>query len=271
MECRLRQAGRTDVHVLNGGMSAYTSAHTLVRLQFDVLAYQPDLVIVMENINDLTIPYRAALSGEAVDQNYLVRYGRKEMTGAVDQDDVVPIRVLRALRNRLRPEPPRQPLSVPVDVTPGAALFERNLASIAGIAAVHGVPLVLLTMPMADSDSLYQYTRSGFNQGAVTVGPLPADYGAFQADFERYNRGVEKVGAENGVAVIRMHALMDRSSANFADLVHFTTAGTLRFGEIMAESVLPLLPANSEPLAPFHSGDSACGWDSKPTQVTHHP
>ena len=118
----------------------------------DVLAYDPDLVIVMENINDLTIPYRAALTGDAVDQNYLVRYGSKEMTGAIDQDDVVPIRVLRAVGNRLRPDPPREPLVGPVDVEPGAALFERNLKSITGIAAVHGVPLLLLlTMPLADS------------------------------------------------------------------------------------------------------------------------
>ena len=271
MECRLRQAGRTDVHVLNGGMSAYTSAHTLVRFELDVLAYDPDLLIVMENINDLSVPYLAALTGARVDQNYLVSYGRKPLTGVVEQDDVIPIRVLRALRNQIRPDPPRQPLIGPVDVEPGAALFERNLTSTSAIAAVHGVQLVLLTMPTADSDSLYYYTRNGWNAGAVTVGPLPEDYAEYQADFARYNRGVEKVGEKARVPVIRMHQLMDRSPSNFADVVHLTTAGTLRFGEIMADSLLPHLPASGAPLAPFDPSDPACDWESAPQSITQRP
>ena len=50
-----------NARVYNTGMSAYTTAHSLVRLEFDVLDYQPDLVIVMHNVNDLVVNYYSAV------------------------------------------------------------------------------------------------------------------------------------------------------------------------------------------------------------------
>jgi len=55
LECELRASGHEGVRVYNTAMSAYTTAHSLVRLQFDVMDYEPDMVIVMHNINDLSV------------------------------------------------------------------------------------------------------------------------------------------------------------------------------------------------------------------------
>jgi len=263
MECRLQQMGRNDVRVLNGGMSAYSSAHTLVRLEMDVLAYDPDLVIVMDNVNDLTVNYVAEAAGVAVDPNYHVKYGRPEYTSIVGEADVVPSRLWNAIRARLRPGDKPQELHAEAgDISGGLAVFERNLRSMAAIARAHDVGLIFLTMPVADSDSLYSFTQAGFRAGRPQVGPLPPRRARFESDFAAYNESIERVGTATGTPVIRMHAELGADPAHFGDVVHYTTLGSITFGTAAARALEPLLPAlTGAPAAGNGSSARACGWE----------
>lgn len=49
------------MRVYNAAVSAYSTAHSLIRLEFDILQYERDLVIVMHNVNDLTVNYFAPM------------------------------------------------------------------------------------------------------------------------------------------------------------------------------------------------------------------
>lgn len=48
---------RDDIEVINVGNSAYATPHLLILLELDVIHWKPDLVILSENINDLTAQY----------------------------------------------------------------------------------------------------------------------------------------------------------------------------------------------------------------------
>ena len=62
-------------------MAAYATPHTLVRLQLDLLEYDPDLVLVMHAVNDLTVAYDAAHVGSEVDGHYAAKYSQPGFTG----------------------------------------------------------------------------------------------------------------------------------------------------------------------------------------------
>jgi hypothetical protein len=50
-EQEVQRAGRGDVRIYNAAMSAYSSAHSLVRLEFDILPYQPDMLLIMHRVS----------------------------------------------------------------------------------------------------------------------------------------------------------------------------------------------------------------------------
>jgi lysophospholipase L1-like esterase len=242
-ECHLRRKGRHDVRVLNAGMSGYSTAHLLVRLGFDLVQYRPDMILVMENINDLTVNYTASLRGKPLDANYLVKYGEKAYTGARSEEDVVISRLLRAVRARMpgvRDDSAATWASQ--DVGTGRALFQRNLRSIAAVARAHGITPVLVTQPAAASDSLYTFTEQGFRRGLPQVGPLPPDRMAFMRDFDSYNEAAISVAAESSIPVVPMHRLMRSEDEYFVDVVHYSSRGSRLFGETVAEALFPLLP-----------------------------
>lgn len=243
-ERELHAAGRMDVRIYNGAMSAYTTAHTLVRFSFDVLQYDPDVLLVMHNVNDLLVAYLAAREGVPVDGSYLVKYGRRELTRDIDDRDVVVSRLWRTLSGRLaalRAVPAERPvLDGSYDLAPAIALFERNLASIAAVARAHGVAPLLLTMPVSRSKATFEDTARLGDHGLLEAFP---SYERFHADFEAYNETVRRVGREHGVPVVDAAALLAPEDRYFADLVHTTSDGVVAMGRAVAPSILAALPA----------------------------
>jgi hypothetical protein len=258
LECALHEAGRTQVRVLNAAMSAYSSAHSLVRLATDIVEYEPDMVVVMHNINDLGVNYYALSTGGVVDHNYLVRYGRKSYTGTTDQDDVVLSRTLSAARSRLTRAPGADTewRHGDYDVDAGARIFGRNLHSIVLLAAGRGASVVLLTMPVAASEAKHAAVRQGSLEHAG-LGMLP-EYAPFHRDFARYNDVIRDL-APKGARVVDMARLLEADERYFVDIVHYSSAGVLAFGQTLAPHLLDLIPAGGE----AGSGDG-CAWRRDP-------
>ena len=237
VERELHRAGFGQVRVYNTGMAAYSSAHTLIRLAFDVLDYEPDMVLVMDNINDLTVNYHAALAGTPVDAHYLVKFGQKLYTFDLDEDDVIVSRLLQSIRSRLAGTDER---TVPADydISRGLGFFKRNLANTDALVANAGARTVLLTMPACDSEEIYKlvefYGRRQFSD------PLPS-FENFNRDFGRYNDGIREIAAARGVTMVDMARLFGSDRKYFADFVHYNAAGSQRFGGIVAAQLAPVI------------------------------
>jgi len=241
-EQELHARGRTDVRIYNAAMSAYTSAHNLVQLELDVLPYEPNVVLLMQNINDLIVVYAAGALGHPVDGSYHIRYGRKDRTGVTDDSDVVLLRSVDFVRSRLerlRASPPPPPPLERYDLEAGARLFRRNLESFAAVARVHGVLPVFVTEPIARAQE-----PSEAGDAAERRDPLDRypPHERFLADFDRYNDVVRETGAALGVAVIDAARRVPADAALFMDTIHTTTAGVRAVGAVVAEDLLPVLP-----------------------------
>lgn len=245
LERELRVITSADVRVYNTGMSAYTSAHTIVRLALDVLDYEPDFVIVMHNVNDLVVNYRAAIRGEPVDSHYLVAYGEKRMTGDVTEADIVISRLAHAVSRRL--EALRQPDEIVpegYDISAGLVHFTRNLRTIEALTTSRGSELILLTMPLCSSESVYRTVE--FHGRRQFSAALPADFEAFKHDFGRYNGAVMSVAEGQAVTAVDMAALFGGDQEYFSDFVHYNSKGSRRFGELLADQIAPVIVRRSE-------------------------
>lgn len=262
LECELRAQGFSEVRVLNTGMSAYSSAQTLVRLAFDVLDYEPDLVLVMHNVNDLGVSYRAARLGTVPDGHYLVKYGDRTFTGDLDSRDVVYSRLIHAVRARLRArlydaqvEPLREH-----STEEGERLFARNLRSIIYLGRSEGTPVMLLTMPYAISLAHEESPPIGPDQVRM-VDAVETD--ALAQDLDRFNSVIRTVASDHQAPLADMAATFGASPHHFVDLVHYSSEGIIRFGQLLSPLVADhLLSSGLEPGAPPPEGsDNPCVWD----------
>lgn len=256
LECRLRAAGRPNVRVLNASMSAYSTAHTLIRLQFDLLEYDPDLVIVFHAINDLNVTYRAKALGRPVDGHYRSKYAIDHFTNQLGADDIVLLRSWRAFRDWVRPPaPPSEPVTG-YDLEPGLSYFRRNLESIETTLRARGIGGVFLTMPVQAS-RVEEHRVNPENAGIVHL-PV-AD--ALREDLDRYNRTIIEVAeASSDVSAVDMADLFPDDPTMFLDIIHYTTEGVIRFGHILARELDGEIPATDEPYDLSAAAVRRCDW-----------
>jgi lysophospholipase L1-like esterase len=261
LECELRAAGHEGVRVYNTAMSAYTTAHSLVRLQFDVMDYEPDMVLIMHNINDVAVSYDAARAGRPVDGHYHVRYAQKSFTGVLDNEDVVLSRLWFSFSSRVRDllaEP--VPRLEEYDLAPGRRIFKRNLTWMTAVAREGGAETVLLTMPFSAGHRSLQTSlpRPGEGQVAMSVDPGGGDERQ-AADLRSFNTAVLEAAEASGALAVDMAGLFGGEPDYFADIVHYRAEGIERFGEILATQLAPHLPPAGPAVDPEELPEG-CRW-----------
>jgi hypothetical protein len=213
------------------------------------MEYQPDAVVVMDNINDLTVNYRAAVSGTQVDSHYAVAFRDKRLTGDLDESDVVISRLFSAARTRLaaarRPRRPAVPESYDIEL--GRRYFRRNLENTHALVSSRGAKLVLLTMPVCESEEIYRTVE--FQGRRQFSAPLPGDFARFNREFDIYNDTIRAVAATRGTPLIDMARLFGRDARFFSDFVHYNAAGSKRFGELAAREFTRVAGVAADPAA----------------------
>lgn len=243
LQQELRSNGRPNVRVLNTAMSAYTTAHSLIRYQFDIAEHEPDMIIIMHNINDLLVNYYAAKQNKQVDPHYKVAYGLKQYTGEIGEEDIVISRLFHSIGLRLKEwqQAHAKPQVPDSDISLGRKYFKRNLANLIILARARNATPVLLTMPIAASERIFAATR---RQGR----PFPR-HARFLEDFASYNQAIEETGKELGVSVINMNRFLPNQESYFVDFVHYSTEGSEAFGKTLSPHIAALIKSRTANLS----------------------
>lgn len=239
-----------DINIINSGKSAYSSAQSLIRLQFDILPFQPDMVTVMHNINDLNVnffPY------EDLRNNYANKYLYKNYANPYGPEDSF-LRNMRVLTfgyqsllniknnffsNKVKTEEgdiinTMRYSDKPIELK-SEEVFRNNLIAMAEIAKVHNIKLVLMSQPAIfkpENIALSFGHNSLMNKDILY--PNDEDW---QRLFEEYNSVIEEVANSQGVYFIDMYNLMGHDEKYFKDMVHYTSEGVEKFSEIYAQEL----------------------------------
>ncbi|MEO1365563.1 MAG: GDSL-type esterase/lipase family protein, partial [Acidobacteriota bacterium] len=238
LQAALRDRLGDRVVVLNAGADAFSTAHSLANLSLRLLDFEPDVVTVLHNINDLTARHfgddlEPDYSNKYLDDAFLSYHHRAGFGGAIFRFS----RGAQMLKWRLtvlRRTLERTSRGAGVrDPSRGPRLFERNLRSILAVARAHGTRPILVTQAHRRPEA-------------------EAEDGAFLA----YNDITRRLGSASKTPVIDLAAALSGRQDLFLDDVHFTSDGV----RAVAAEMVPAVAARL-------AGGPAPGGDPGPTDA----
>jgi lysophospholipase L1-like esterase len=232
-----RRLGR-PVRVFNAGMSAATSGTTLGRLQHQVLDLRPDLVVVMDGVNDLLEGFRKGYRRDG-------RHLRRPSLADERPRSYLLDWVRQAMGPRVPAAPPAGQKERRTEYAdfPARQVFARNLRSVAGIVEAHGLDVLFLTQPTMYTDVADPAEASRFVLSAA-LGPEAEAYPdvpSLAAGMRAFNGAVLELPRSSHVHVFDLAARLPRSFDLVYDDCHFTRAGNRRVAAELGDPVEELL------------------------------
>jgi len=248
LEERLQQhpefAGK-QVQVLAFGQGGFQVPEVASWLKFELHELNPDLIVTLVGINDLTWPehsdtdlpgvYRLRGFLRRVSQIYrhvsVVKRKRDLVRGAAIRWSSA--KELKEAAGRLRTLPLREPATRDPDPLPR---FVAGVQSIISLARRNGIPILLLGQPVLWNERMPEAEDSvrWFSpyEGKVA---FQASGGWLYRETQRFNDAQRKAAVETGSCFLNLEPVVPKSLEMFFDDCHFTDAGSIK----VAEAVLP--------------------------------
>ncbi len=229
-----------NIEVINVANSAYATNHSLILLMFDVLSWEPDVVIMSHNVNDLIAAY---WDDFAFDLSHKYSHTFYNAPGAEDRYTLSNILFQHSqlywfIRERLRRPDTARPLrreSMGREPPPvAAAVFRRNLRSFVALARHNDIRVVLGSQALLDTEEAFLRHMAVKPYNDVITYPLHEE---FVAHHRRYNAIMKEVAEAEG-AVFVDNSRLDNQQAYFIDFVHYTPQGVEALAASYAGSLL---------------------------------
>jgi len=236
--------GTENIEVINVSYSAYSTVHSLILLELDVISWDPDLIIVSHNINDRSASYFPDFAldySNKYSQEYYFQTGKSiyTLSNLVFQHSQL-YWLLRSRLNRLKyiklvdrkyKQLPRKsygndPPSLALEV------FKRNLKTIIDIAKANGIQVVLGNQPILEPSEEYlniYIEQKQYNiyieqkqYKPLLVYPLHNEWIEHHGAF---NKAIAEVAEKNHVLFVDNDAELSGNKEYFIDIVHYTPKG----------------------------------------------
>ena len=222
------------VRVFNAGMSAATSGTSLARLQHQVLDLRPELVIVMDGINDLLDGFHRAYRRDGRHLERPPTAGARPRSYLYDW-----LRQAWLPRRPPRPRPDQEVRVTDYGAFPARQVFARNLLSMSAVAAAHGVDILFLTQGTMYREDPDPADRERFVMSAALADKADAypDVPSLAAGMRAFNAVVLALPQDGRVHVLDLAAFLPQTWDVFYDDCHLTKSGNRR---VAAELVPPL-------------------------------
>lgn len=253
LERELRTRLGTDaVEVFNFGISGATSLDSLIDLQMRGLSFEPDLVIVYQGHNDLI--YSISAPGPTETSLFPQEdRPRSSFKRWLILNSVLYAKTSLRISDRIgsvfgflgkaifgrgsgRTSPDHS-----AAMERGLVVFRSNIASLAAIARVNNIPVVLpgILIPFSSGTPTAERCKA-CDDLSQTYGGLGVP--ALKMITDRYNGALEELAAEaNGIYYIRTEGFVPPTDRYYHDPVHFGPEGSQEMGIKLAEAVAPLL------------------------------
>lgn len=243
----LRRRAKTDnVEVINVGNQAYATPHSIILLAIDVISWQPDLVILSHNFNDLIVMYwpgfRLDYWNKYTHEFYMdPDYANRN---SWSNDGFQHSRLYRFLSSRLKrislganPQSTtiRRQSYGEIDLRQAESVFERNLKTFINIAESHGISVMLGTQPLEPSKEYFLNHMAHKPYNDVVVYP---PHNEFLKHHAAYNRVLREVSEEMDVDLVDNETIFGGNVVYFTDFVHYTEMGLRKLADNYATVIV---------------------------------
>lgn len=212
------------IEVINVGYQGHTTAHALVMLALHVQSWEPDLIFLTGNFNDLSATWFPHLT---LDYSNLLTQPFYLPTLEPGPLDLLrhSSRLWQAIEKKAkRPSSLRRRSygSAPSELA--QAIYRRNLATFARMAQELGAETVFLTQPLHRDEQRFVEFMKWHPYSANAEFPLHEE---FLLHHARFNDLMKETAREYGARSLDLAALI-RDDEHFFDFVHYTDEGLRR-------------------------------------------
>jgi lysophospholipase L1-like esterase len=215
------------IEVLNAGGNGFSTAQSLINIEFRLVEFHPDLILIMHNINDCSVNFFDGGATADYGNKYLKPYflsptlqGTHSLSGFLSQSRFLAWLGLPEILASKSGD-----LDANADHNPGIPYFKRNLNFIIEICQNHNITPVLLTQP-------YSMKPHRF---------------VSQEAFLKYDEVIRLVARDQKVDLIDMFSKFGHEEAFFIDEFHYSTAGIEHFTDILSAELTPIIEEVAAP------------------------
>lgn len=244
---RILEKETRKVNAYNGGVGGNDSLHSINALINKALRLEPDIVVVMHNINDLSvlmgqgtywhdIPTRGVIIEET--PIFAAAALARQLKNLLVPKLYIRLRNgIQALREKVgvqQEEYVRPPGVRKIDESALVDRFGRNLVMLIEISRAQGATPVLMTMASRLSERPDDVLMGGYGN----LPPMSADeYVQIRRMFNLFNEKIRRIGAEKQVPVIDLAAKIPMEQRYIYDVIHLTDTGSQLAATIIAETL----------------------------------
>lgn len=256
MQKRLRKAlGRPSIEVINVANSSYATPHSLILLALDVISWNPDLIIISHNVNDLLVLYWPNFALDYSNKYKHIFYSMPDFENLYTPLNILfqKSQLYWVVRDRLerlfqqpRAELRRQSYG---KMPPSEALetFKRNLRSIIAIAKYNDIEVLLGTQPLMQDEEFFISHMKEKPYNNIVIYPLHEE---FISHHNIFNDALVEVATEYDVYYVDNRPSMSGNEKYFKDFVHYTPDGIVQLAENYVNFLLDNKMLTFEPLKP---------------------
>jgi lysophospholipase L1-like esterase len=241
-----RRAKTENIEVINAGGSAYATTHSIILLAIDVISWQPDLVILSHNINDLLVMYWPGFRIDYWNKYTNEYYIHPDYAKVYSWSNVVfqHSRLYwffyhRLNRIRLRANPKstliRRHDYSETHLRQAASVFKRNLKTFINISNSYSISVMLGTQPHEPSEEYFLRHMASKPYNDIVVYP---PHNEFLRHHAAYNRVLREVSEEMMVDLVDHEKIFGGNTAYFIDHVHYTELGLRKLADDYAAVIV---------------------------------
>tara|TARA_B100001115_G_C15839016_1_gene420131 strand:- start:153 stop:1190 length:1038 start_codon:yes stop_codon:yes gene_type:complete len=210
-----------NITVLNAGIAAYSTAHSLINISLRIIAFDPDIIIIHHNTNDLSANYYGEkvftdYSNKFLSDSFLGYNHRSGFKGFFTRNFksirilVWSSKVIKSifLNNSFN----RKGV---YNYEDGKGFFSRNLESIIAICKMHDILPVFMTQP---NRNLLD------NEQAI-----------------EYNEIIRNICTKHNVQLFDIAEIISENRNNFIDQIHYSSTGIQEISKILSPKLISII------------------------------
>lgn len=235
----LKKDGFSNVEVHNLGRQWYSTQHILINYILNLREHKPDVIIVMENINDLlhNADFSWLSNGEFRDDygNFLGPLTRLIKFGGFSEY------FLKTINGLWYQD---KPIEIEANEFPGLKAFERNLNTIITLAREDDTKVILMTQPnlYKDTMSVEEISSLGMIHGEAAGNGKKWAYSTGRNGMRLYNDKIREIANTNdAVDLIDLELQVPKTLDYFYDDVHYTSEAYDIIAPYIAEKIKEIL------------------------------
>ncbi|MFZ5448726.1 MAG: SGNH/GDSL hydrolase family protein [Thermodesulfobacteriota bacterium] len=234
------------INSYNGGMSGNNTLHAIDILVNKVIPLNPQVVVFMENINDLsTLLYEGTYWNERSVRAPLETLEKTKLVGKLLKEILFPQlnQAYRNLKEILAQEPwdefaQARGKKLTIDKARFVQEFSMNLQSLVCICQAHGITPVLMTQANRITDRPDPVVAAYIGRYGADTG---IGYTQLKELFDAFNGTIREVGQKNQVMVIDLAQEIPPDKKFIYDIVHLNDAGCQLAARIIAARLKGLI------------------------------